>query len=153
MASEQVRYVLKGTRSIHERAARYFAHLAMRCQQQRAKMLLDYLAGHERHLADAILQAEAGASEKILGTWVTTTVPVAHLIDQMDWDEAHNEYASCDELVEKGLNIANQVIEVYDELARRAEPAWLQELFSNLLDMEQQEERLMAKQTLRAMDL
>ncbi|WP_425397237.1 hypothetical protein [Aeoliella sp.] len=153
MASEQVRNVLRCTRGIHERAAIFFTHLAKRCQQERARMLLDYLAGHERHLADAILETEAGAGDKILGTWVTTTKPVAHLVDQMDWDEAHNEGASFDELVETGLEIANRVIEVYDDLARRAEPAWVQEIFFQLLDMEQQEEKLMAKQTLRAMDL
>ncbi len=116
-------------------------------------MLLDYLSDHEQHLAHACRQFEAEADAKVLDTWVSSVKPVSHLADQLDWDESRLTDASFDELVAIGLEIDNKVIEVYEDLAGRAEPPWLQEIFQNLLEMERQEEKLLAKQTLRGMDL
>lgn len=153
MANQQVKDVLDSTRKVHERAGTYFAHLAKQSDNARVQMLLGYLSAHEQHLAEAVRNYEEEASEKILATWVSSTTSVTRLAEQLDWDEASRSAATFDELVALGLEIDNQVIAVYDDLAQRAEPEWLREIFADLLDMEQQEEKMLAKQTLRAMDL
>ena len=153
MANEQVKDVLDSTRSVHERAHVYFANLASRCAEPRAKMLLDYLSEHEQRLGQAICDMQADAAPKVLDTWVNSVEPVGHLADRLDWDTASRSTASFDELVALGLEIDNKVIDIYSDLAQRAEPPWLRDTFQSLLEMEQQEEKLMAIQTLRGMDL
>ncbi len=153
MANEQVKDVLDSTRAVHERAQIYFEHLAERSAQPRAKLLLDYLSNHEQQLAHAISAFEAEADEATLRTWVNSTSAVTHLVETLNWDEVNKQSASCDDLTALALDIDNRVIEVYEDLAGRAEPAWLQEVFRSLLQMEQQEEKQMAIQSLRGMDL
>lgn len=153
MANEQVKQVLQSTQQLHERARSYFAHLAHQSKQPRVKLLLDYLAGHEAHLAETIRGYKQDAAQKVLDTWVSSVDPVTHLADEFDWDIASRTDCSFDELVEFGLGVDNRIVDVYRELARRAEPPWLQDIFQSLYDLEVQEEKQMAKQTLRGMDL
>ena len=62
--------------------------------------------------------------------------------------------ATFEELVELALKLDDQVIAIYRDLAQRTpEPDWLQDLFQSLLDLGLTEEKQLAKQTLRGMDL
>ncbi len=151
MAAEQVKSVLENTRCFHRSAKEMYARLAKSCKDQRTTMLLDYLSKHEAHLADTITQTEGDLSAKVLNTWVQSSESSLHLV-QCQQLRTTSE-ASFEELVELALKLDDQVIAVYRDLAQRAEPEWLQDLFQNLFEMEQAEEKQLAKQTLRGMDL
>ncbi|QEG33900.1 hypothetical protein [Bythopirellula goksoeyrii] len=153
MASEQVKSVLDNTRSFHRCAKEMYSRLAKDCEEQRASMLLDYLSEHEARLEDAITQTEADVSAKVLNTWVQSSESSTHLIQCQELQATSQSKASFDDLVELALKLDDQVIAVYQDLAQRAEPAWLQDVFESLLEMEQAEEKQLAKQALRGMDL
>ncbi|MCA9239247.1 MAG: hypothetical protein KDA37_03570 [Planctomycetales bacterium] len=153
MASEQVKTVLDNTRQYHARIGEHFATLASRCNQPRASMLLDYLSGHERDLAAAIDRIEEDTESKVLDTWVQSSEASTHLVSQLEREIDPPPDASFEDLVGWALRMDNRALQVYEDLALRSEPAWLREVFQQMYRMEQQEEKLVAVQTLRGMDL
>lgn len=152
MASEQVKTVLDHTREYHSQAGGMFAKLASECSSPRASMLLTYLSRHEQELAAAIQRIEEDTSSKVLNTWVSSSEDTSHLSDVLEEGQPR-ESASFDEWVEWGLKTDDRALCVYEDLALRGEPAWLRDVFQHMFDMEQQEERRVAVQTLRGMDL
>ncbi|MEM8863927.1 MAG: hypothetical protein AAGF31_00080 [Planctomycetota bacterium] len=153
MPAEQVYDVLQCTRQLHADAADYFAHLAQRSHQQRAKMLLGYLSTHEQKLARTIDAVLEDAEDRVLRTWVQSTDGAVHLKDALEPEDATAPEASFDELVERGLQIDDAAVRLYEDLALRCEVPRLKGTFENILQIERQEEKQLARQTLRGMDL
>ena len=153
MPVEQVHSVLQHTLQHHTHAADYFADLAERCQGDRSKMLLTYMSTHERHLAQSIEVIMEDAEHKALNTWVQSTDGAANLAKAFSSEEDPAPDAAFDDLIDRGLQIDDVAIQLYEDLALRCEIPWLKESFENILQLERQEEKQMARQALRGMDL
>ena len=70
MRFEQVKNVLQDVRAFHGRASEFFAGLSDLAEQERVKMLLDYMSLHERELGEKLGAYEQQASEGLLETWM-----------------------------------------------------------------------------------
>ncbi len=70
MTVEQTRNVIEQVRRFHQWASQYYHRLADSTQRDLAKLLLEYMSGHERRLADCLDEYEAEAPTKILDTWL-----------------------------------------------------------------------------------
>ena len=153
MSCEQVKDVLSNTRQLHQSASVLFSQMATACSNQRTELLLNYLSEHENSLADAIDKIKNDSSPLQLNTWLQSCDlgTALDLCRELNTDPTVE--ASFEELIELALNIDEHVVKLYSELAEKSEPVWVQELFQNLLEMEQAEEKLVAKQSLRGMDL
>lgn len=135
MPVEQTRSIIDHTRIFHRRVSQYYHRLADSTQRGRVKLLLDYMSEHEQRLADCMAQYEVTAPEKILNTWIqianttdaTKLMADAELVSGM----------SVDEIVDLGIRFSECVIEVYQQLSSQSEPESVQQVFANLLSLEQ----------------
>ena len=153
MASEQVRTVFVHAHAIHGQASELFHMLAKGCESERNRMLLDYLSRHEKQLADAITTIQGETSDKVLDTWVQSSEDTSRLVNNATSVATPRPDASWDELVEYGLRVDELALRAYQDLASRSEPEWLRDVFQQMYEMELQEEKQVARQTLRGMDL
>ncbi|MCA9234000.1 MAG: hypothetical protein KDA44_00915 [Planctomycetales bacterium] len=151
MSYEQVGTVLKEVCRFHQHESELFDRLAKRVTQPRARMLLESMSDHERQLAAALTEYLSGAPQSVLNTWLgrRLDLPSALAISdpQLDAD------ASVDELLQVGLDLDERLLEVLQECAECCGPESVQQLFRTFVDQQQQEERLLARQAMRSLDL
>lgn len=64
MPYETAKDVLEHARDYHRILSDFYNKLGAKAQKQRAKMLLDYLSRHEKHLEDSLAEYEKEVSPK-----------------------------------------------------------------------------------------
>lgn len=153
MAYLQVDTLLDEAESFHRKAAQLYTRLSEDCDCPRAVMLLNYLAEHQRSIEDTIAQSRPDIPARVLKTWITTTRETSHLADSVGEVAIASHGLSADDVLEMAMKLDGRVIDVYQELVDRDAPAWVTELFQNLLDMERQQEKQMVTQAGRGADL
>lgn len=70
MRFETVKDIIEVIRQLHEALSRQYAELEQLTTSERAALMLDYLARHERRLAAALQHYEQDAARGILETWL-----------------------------------------------------------------------------------
>ncbi len=153
MAYLQVDTLLDEVESFHHKAAQLFARLSEGCDCPRAVMLLEYLAEHQRSIESAIAQSRPEIPARVLKTWITTTQKTSRVADSVGEVVIASQGLTADDVIEMAMKLDGRVIDVYQELVNRNAPAWVTELFQNLLDMERQQEKQMVTQAERGADL
>lgn len=153
MAYQQVSTLLDHVESFHHEAAELYARLAADCGNARTVMLLEYLGSHERLIERTIVESRANLPDRVLKTWVTTTEATARLTDAIEEAAFPSHNVTPSDVLELAMKLDGQVIAVYEELVDRDAPRWVTEVFRNLLDMEQHQEKLMVTQASRGADL
>ena len=151
MAYEQVETILKHVCQFHEKLGSIYGDLASRTNIEKARMLLLSMSQHEQKRADALHDYWSDAQPATMHTWVSSSVDSADLSRHLNSDLS--EDAPVEELIHWGLSLNNELIQFYEELAIRSEPDSVRELFSAFLEEEMQEERRLAQQSMRCMDL
>ncbi len=147
---ERTRDVLDHVRSFHEKLADYYARLEGRSERARVCLLLEYLSGHERHLADTLMRYEEKASRGVLNTWFKFS-PEDKLRSIQETDLSAD--MSCDEVVAAALELDERILDFYRDMASRAENPQVRELFEDLLQMERNEERQLTRNALALGDI
>ena len=70
MRFETVKDFIEVIRQLHDALSRQYAELEQLATSERAALMLDYLARHERRLAAALQHYEQDAARGILETWL-----------------------------------------------------------------------------------
>ena len=83
-------------------------------------MLLASMSDHEGVLAKALADFVQGAPAGVLQTWCTSSHDSSSLLDEMNVEVGPQ--ASVDDVVQAAIELDDRVIEVFEELAGRAEP-------------------------------
>ena len=151
MAYEQVETILKHVCRFHEKLGSIYAELAIRTNIERSRMLLNSMSLHEQNRSNVLLDYLSDAQPATMHTWISSSVDSADLIRHLNPELSAD--APVEELIHWGLNLNNELIKFYEELASRSEPDSVRELFSGFLEEEMQEERQLAQQSMRCMDL
>ena len=136
MRVETLSDVMAWTRSVHRKLAEAIDQGVVDSGDERLHMLADYLSEHERRLTRVLEQAEADAQKSVLNTWVYEffrNVAVKHH-DEFDF---HSKDA--DQLLTDVLQVHEEIIAVYRELAGRADQNSTRELLENLCSLEEHE--------------
>ncbi|MDF1820022.1 MAG: hypothetical protein P1U64_00515 [Alcanivoracaceae bacterium] len=144
--------VLDWTRAIHRNLANCLETCADDNDSERVRMLMDYLGGHERELARVLEQSKDDAEQKALHTWVYDYFENAPLKPRSITTESF-ENRSTDEVLEAVMAFHEEIIKLYKYLQGRAEVPSTRSLIDNLLQLEEQETRLMMAQAHRFDDL
>lgn len=153
MAYQQVNTVLTHVETFHHEAAEFYDRLAADCGAPRTVMLLEYLGKHERLLEKAIVETRSNLSDRVSKTWITTTDATVRLTEAIEEAPIPSHNLTTDDVLELGMKLNERVISVYEELVDRDAPTWVTEVFQNLLEMEQQQERHMVTQASRGVEL
>jgi rubrerythrin len=152
MRFETTRDVLDFVKQFHRKARNLYRELANHEDQERLKLLLDYLSRHENHLAKSLADYEQEASEKILDTWFQYVPDLALLEPINNIDIVPN--LSVDEIIELAMRLDNCLIELYKEMIdNSAAISEVKEVFQNLLEMEKQEQHQLARSRLGILDM
>ncbi len=146
MPSRQVKDILDHVRGYHHKLGRRFSELSARESDERLALLLKYLAGHEKKFEESLAAYEDDAAKEVLNTWLkfvpdeTIDGALKHfdLRDDMD----------ADEIIAAVLAFDKSLIDLYRQLADKAPIARIQEVFMNLLQMEESKDRQYARSVL-----
>lgn len=152
MKIETFHDLIEWTRKMHEYLGRHLKQCASEQAETRAKMLLTYLADHEKALVKTISAFEKQAHPKALNTWVydfLSNFPVA----LSESDKIHYEKLDFDEICEEVFKVHNKIIELYRHMAERAEIPEARKLLTELLMLEDHKVMRLAQQTNRLRDL
>jgi len=129
MAFEQTRDILEKARGFHRDLAAYFERLERVAQQEKVRMVLEYLRRHEQAMDEELKSFEARAERPVLDSWFkyapeSVQETIARLEIRPDM--------TVEEVVAIALKLDEQLLELYGHAARLAPDADARELFANL---------------------
>ena len=137
------RELLVHLRRFHHRLHTLYAGSTESMQRPRVKMLLAYLARHERRIELALTDYENAAADRILET------PLGFMPDATAvQDLAYTDFApqmTIHELVRLALGFDQRLVSFLREVAQRAPAGNLRDMFIDLVRKEQGEEHTIAR--------
>lgn len=140
MRIEQVKDILEHTRRFHELISDYYQDLSKHTDKERLRIILDYLAEHERHLENALAEYEKCAAKEILNVWLPYSPCQKHLVEFRLKLEAYD--ISPKEIAEKIIALDDCVINMYKELLSQTDSSEVKDVLHSILDFEEQEKRI-----------
>jgi rubrerythrin len=144
--------LIEWTREQHASLARCLDHYAAQHRDERARGLLEYLAGHESEIEWMVAEFKRQGDHKALETllydylssppsgWHSPCGP--HYLD-LDFEGISREV----------FDFHNRMIEVYETLLRKALIPEAEELMNSLLEMEKSEAKRLAQQVVLMEDV
>lgn len=139
-------------RRIHHQLSEEMAASSLKQQQERAKMLLQYLAEHEAKLDLAIGEFERQGDPKAMSTRLydyfdRNPVQTHRLCDKLYAD------MSFDDISREVFDVHDQIMSLYQTLIGKAEIPEIRQLMESLLELEEHEAMLLARQIGRMDDV
>jgi rubrerythrin len=143
--------MLDQVREFHGQLSKYYSRLSDTVTQQRVKMLLDYMASHERNLKKNMAAYETDASRQVMDTYVDCKYCDEILATCRRTPIAPE--TSLAGVVKVALDVDGCLLRFYHEVAENAESEVVREVFRNLIDAEEAELRKVALSALGAQDI
>ena len=144
--------MIEWTRDLHGKLAKCLDHAASHHSDERAALLLQYLASHEydiEKMVDAFeRQADVGAARTLLYDYLSKNPITTHLVCD-DYYGKLDASAICAEV----FDFHEQIISLYRSLIGKAEIPEAVELMRSLLEMEEHETKRLVRQTERMDEL
>ena len=152
MQVETLSDVLDWTKAIHTNLADCLTHCGEGSERERIKILLDYLAHHERELSRVLTLTKQHATPAALNTWCYDyfeKYPVK------PHEECHAEFRDMDtrQATATLLSVHEKIIGLYRYLHSRAEVTSSRELLEQLMALEEHKAMRIARDTARMEDL
>jgi len=144
--------LMEWTRSLHSSMAKCMAHCASRHGDERAKMLLEYLASHETEMEQMVAAFERQADPKAARTYDYDYIPHNPITTHLACDD-HYAKLDADSISAEVFDFHEQIISLYQSLVGRAEIQEAVELVQSLLEMEEHETKRLVRQVERMDDL
>lgn len=136
MRYQTTKEILEHARAYHHRLSEYYLELQSDTEQERIRLLLNYLSRHERHMEQALAKYTEDASHKILNTWFSYA-PDEHMLDACARLDLHPDM-DVDDIVAAVVRYDNCLIEMFRDVEQTASIPEVREAFANLLLMEEQ---------------
>ena len=152
MTLETVKDVLNWTQTLHQRLSEAYDEAAAEIGDERASMLLKYVAEHERILSEAIKRYEKDSNVHLMDTWFqeyVSKVPFMHN------SQAFSGFPTADPttIIEMTVKAHQSLIDMYKEFAELAKTSQLKDLFEGMESMENSELKRMVTSMQRMTDL
>ncbi|GMU46687.1 MAG: hypothetical protein IT469_09590 [Pseudomonadales bacterium] len=150
MRFETVKDIIEVIRQLHDALSRQYAELEQLATSERATLMLDYLARHERRLAAALQHYEQDAARGILETWLQhiPELDATPLVEQVRAADLNDVEA----VVAAALAVDEHLLAVYRELEQRAPTDTLREIAHSLQQLECNEAQRLARAAFRLRD-
>lgn len=144
--------LIEWTRKLHANLAECLAHCASQHEDERARLLLDYLASHEAEMEKMVAAYERQADPKAAGTYVYDYIPHDPITTHLVCDD-HYARLDAEAISAEVFDFHEQIISLYRTLVGKAEIREVADLMHSLLDMEENETKRLVGQTERMDDL
>jgi rubrerythrin len=151
MRFEQTKDVLEHARNFHNKIGEFYKKHRDHTEQQRIKLLLDYMSHREQELAGALEQFAEGSSREVLDTWFQFTVDDETL--KLCPDALLHDEMTVDDVIRAGVAMSQCFINLFREIATTADSDQVRAVFQNLLESEQREQKKLVRNAEMFMDL
>jgi hypothetical protein len=138
---EQVKDVLDYGIDLHGHLSALYNSIGRQADQDRVKMVLDYLSRHERNRGQVMRRYERETDDKIGGLDVWLQFAPSPEIERLLADCVVRPDLSVDDVMKTAMAFDNALIEIYKEAAREAEDTHARAIFENLVEMEEKEKQ------------
>lgn len=144
--------LIEWTHSLHADLALCLAHCASRHSDERASLLLDYLASHESAMEKMVAAFARQADPNAGHTYVYDYIPHNPVATHLLCDDHYAEL-DADAIGIEVMEFHQQIISLYRTMIGKAEISAAVELMQSLLDMEENETKRLVHQVGRMNDL
>lgn len=144
--------LIEWTRKLHADLAQCLAHCATRHSDERASLLLEYLASHETEMEKMVTAFEERADPNVALTYLYDYIPHDPITAHLVCDD-HYAKLDADAISDEVFDFHEQIISLYRTLVGKAEIQEAAALMQSLLDMEEQETKRLVRQVERMNDL
>ncbi len=134
MPAKRIRDVLERAKQFHQKLRDHYHGIERLSQDERIRLLLDYMQRHERNIERALKGYTQEAAEGVLDTWLPF-VPDNVLDRVFRTIELRPEMTPA-EIIGCALELDRALVELYEVCARESSATRVQELFDCLLEME-----------------
>lgn len=152
MQIETLNDVLDWTLNFHQHLSKCLEHCSSTQESERAKLLLQYLASHEKKLSNVIEDFQQTASSSALNTWCYEYLEKYPLDRHTRCSKPFAELSS-KEIIKQVEDFHAPVIALYRYLRSRADAPSAHELLDQLTSIEEHEAMQMAHGANRLEDL
>ena len=151
MRFEQTRDVLNHIGAFHKQAGELYAELKEHCSNARVRLLLDYIARHEKNLEKNIASYRDNLSESVLSSWFKYThdQDIFAALNEVDREKD----MPFDDVLDLALELDGQLVELYQEMMERSTSAEVKDIFNSLLLQEMKEKQTLVRNALGLMDI
>jgi len=134
-----VRDLLDEVRAFHGELSKYYLACSATTSEVRARMFLDFMAEHELALSEAMAEYEVNGSPDLLNTWIKSPPELA-------WRATEDERtlrpeSTVDEVLTVVLRFHERIAVFFEQVATEPVGPRVTELFEQLREYEQLEER------------
>jgi hypothetical protein len=152
MQIETLKDVLHWTAEFHRGLSRCLEHCEDETENDRVRLLLDYLEQHEARLASVVEQFEKKSSSNALNTWCYEYFDKNPVASHRLCNEGYDRL-DVNEIMAKILDQHKQVIELYRYLYAQSGASSAKKLLQNLIALEEHEAMQMAQGSNRLGDI
>lgn len=151
MAYQTIRDLVTHVRSLHGRLRNRVRNARQRENDERARLLLEFIDEHEASLERAIESTEQRGGDTVLETWLQfePNTEVERAMKRLEEESA----LSRDEMVTLVLETENALVRLYDLLRGTNSSFTVQSFFTSLLEMEDSAVRKSARVGLESGDI
>ena len=135
MSFQRLRDIIVQVRRFHTELSAHFHALNDTEQQERVRMLLDYLSRHESHMARVLKKFEQDASPKVLDTWFQYTVPFDPEAEKLP----PHPNLSMEEVIDRATRFDECLVDLYKTLALESGLNDIKEVCEQLVLLEESE--------------
>ncbi|MCX4186932.1 ATPase [Methylophaga sp. OBS4] len=152
MQVESIKDILEWTVHFHHELAACLKDCTDKNENARAKLLLGYLATHEKTLENMVAEFERTANLNALNTWCYEYLDKHPVIKHKHSDVPFSKLDT-KQIMETVTQLHEQVIDLYQDLYDRAPVESEKELLKQLLDVEDHEAMRISQSANRLEDL
>ena len=146
MSSKRVRDILSRVREFHHRLAKLYQGLSKDQQDEKGRLLLQYMGRHEAEFERCLARYEREAVEGILDSWVRFADDDS--LNLVLCEVPLRADMTPEELIECALKFDDALLALYRHLADSTTAPRVQELFATLAEMEENKEHRYARSLL-----
>jgi len=151
MRFEQTKDVLEHARNFHRKISHFYKQRRNRTEQERLKLLLDYMSEREQELAQALEEFAEGTSKEVLDTWFQFTCDDETL--RICPDALLHDDMTVDDVIRAGVALSQCFIDLFREIATTADSDQVRAIFQNLLESERREQKKLVRNVEMFQDL
>lgn len=136
--------VIDNAIELHRLAAIMYDRLDKHCDNPRTRLLLEYLANHERTMEQLITKHKEGAGTGVLNTYIQFTLesPPGQVLDDL---LAGREPPSIRDVSEIGEAVDSYLVELFHEASQEMDSTKAAEVLKELKDLEALENRKLTR--------
>lgn len=151
MRFKKTREVLDHIRRLHEEVSARCEQVCGEAEQERIRILLNYIAERERNQARAVSELEGATADQVLDTWFQYTTDDAALDALLTASFEPN--MAPDDIMHATMSIADHLLDMYRGMLEAADTDELRQVFQDLLDHEQKEKEKLVRNLQMFQDL